>query len=68
MRAKGMAPNIALKSTYQLLDNSVNVQATILSYMDVFLYIGCMFLACVPFVLLFIKRAKRPVKLADAAH
>jgi DHA2 family multidrug resistance protein len=68
MQAKGMAPNTAAKSAYQLLEGSVTVQATILSYMDIFLYIGCMFLVCVPIVLIFIKRAKTKVSMADAAH
>jgi DHA2 family multidrug resistance protein len=68
MQAKGMAANTATKSAYQMLEGSVTVQATILSYMDIFLYIGCMFLLCVPFVIIFIKRSKAKVSLADAAH
>jgi len=68
MQAKGMAPNVALKSAYQMMDGSVTVQSTILSYMDIFLYVGCMFLICVPFVLIFIKRSKAKVSMADAAH
>ncbi|MCS3797479.1 DHA2 family efflux MFS transporter permease subunit [Niastella sp. OAS944] len=68
MQKKGMAPNVALKSAYQLLEGSVTVQGTILSYMDIFLYIGCMFLVCVPFVLIFIKKSKTKVSMADAAH
>jgi DHA2 family multidrug resistance protein len=67
-QAKGMAPNTALKTAYQMMDGSVSVQATILSYMDIFLYIGCMFVVCVPFVLFFIKRSKAKVSMADAAH
>jgi len=51
-----------------MLDGSVSVQATILSYMDIFLYIGILFLVCVPFVLIFIKRSKAKVSMADAAH
>ncbi|QEC69608.1 DHA2 family efflux MFS transporter permease subunit [Panacibacter ginsenosidivorans] len=68
MQAKGMAPNVALKSAYTLMDGTVSVQATVLSYMDIFLYVGCMFLICVPFVLIFIKRSKAKVSMADAAH
>lgn len=56
--AKGDAPNIALQKTYQLLDHSVMKQSSVLSYMDVFLYIGLMFLICVPFVLI-VKNQKR---------
>jgi DHA2 family multidrug resistance protein len=68
MQSKGMTPNVALKTAYQMLDGSVSVQATILSYMDIFLYIGILFLVCVPFVLIFIKRSKAKVNMADAAH
>lgn len=50
--SKGFPENIASEKAYQLLDLSVNKQATILSYMDIFLYLGIMFLVCVPFVLL----------------
>jgi len=42
----------------------VDVQATVLSYMDIFLYIGMMFLVCIPFVLILIKR---PLHKADPA-
>jgi DHA2 family multidrug resistance protein len=49
--AKGMAPDIALKSGYKILDYTVSKQALVMSYMDVFLYLGVLFLICVPFVL-----------------
>ncbi|RFM27006.1 DHA2 family efflux MFS transporter permease subunit [Deminuibacter soli] len=70
MHAKGMPSNVAVKSAQQLMDGSVTIQATILSYMDIFLYVGCMFLVCIPFVLIFIKKSKAKAKgsLADAAH
>ena len=68
MMSKGMPPNLALKTAWQMLDGSVNVQATVLSYMDIFLYVGFMFLVCIPFVLIFIKRSKAKVTVADAAH
>lgn len=58
--AKGFTPNEALGKAYQLLEGSVMKQATVLSYMDVFLYIGILFLACVPFVLM-IKQGKNKV-------
>lgn len=67
--AKGMAPDVALKSTYQTLDYMVMKQAAILSYMDVFLYLGLMFLVCIPFVLM-VRTAKKPkaVDLSEAMH
>jgi DHA2 family multidrug resistance protein len=49
--AKGMSPDVALKSGYKILDYTVTKQAQVMSYMDVFLYLGLMFLICVPFVL-----------------
>ncbi len=62
---KGMTGNTAEKTAFQLLDRIVDVQATVLSYMDIFLWVGVMFLICVPFILIFIKRsANRP----DMAH
>ncbi|MCZ2460659.1 MAG: DHA2 family efflux MFS transporter permease subunit [Chitinophagales bacterium] len=50
--AKGMTPDMALKSAYKALDYSVFRQAAVLTYMDVFLFIGLLFLVCVPFILL----------------
>lgn len=49
--AKGMPSDLALKSGYKILDYTVTKQAQVMSYMDVFLYLGLMFLICVPFVL-----------------
>jgi DHA2 family multidrug resistance protein len=65
LELKGMSWDIARKTALQLQDRMVDVQATVLSYMDVFLWIGVMFLICVPFVIVFIKRARRK---ADMAH
>lgn len=50
--AKGIPSNIALQDAYKALDGAVTKQAMVLSYMDVFLYIGLMFLICIPFVML----------------
>lgn len=60
--AKGMAPDIALKSAYKALDYSLNNQAGVMSYMDVFMFIGVMFLLCIPFVLV-VKDNKKKVKI-----
>jgi len=68
MQAKGMPANIAEKTAHQMLDGSVSLQATVLSYMDIFLYVGVLFLICVPMVLIFVKRSKSKVSMADAAH
>lgn len=69
LMVKGDAPNIALQKTYQLLDYSVMKQASVLSYMDVFLYIGLMFLICVPFVLMIKGNKKKKAEKIDmGAH
>lgn len=65
---KGMSPNVALQSAYQALDYSVTKQASVLSYMDVFLYLGILFLLCVPFVLLVKSKRKKKVDLSAAMH
>ena len=66
--AKGMAPDVALKSTYQSLEYMVMKQAAVLSYMDVFLYLGLMFLICIPFVLMVKEKKHAKVDLSEAMH
>ncbi|MNT85921.1 hypothetical protein D3C72_2261460 [compost metagenome] len=63
-QAKGFAPNEALAKAHQILDMTVMKQATVLSYMDVFLYLGVVFLICVPFVLM-IKQGKTQVDMSS---
>jgi DHA2 family multidrug resistance protein len=65
---KGMTPDIALKTAYQALDFTVAKQAAVLSYMDVFLYIGVLFLICVPFVLMVKGNKGKKVDLSEAMH
>ncbi len=67
--AKGQPPNIALKSAYQALDYSVTAQSNVLSYMDVFLYLGVIFLLFIPFVLM-VRRKKQGggVSMSEAMH
>ncbi len=65
---KGYAPNDALKMAYNSMQGTVMKQATVLSYMDVFLYLGIMFLICLPIVL-FVKQRKSLEKLdLSSAH
>ena len=54
---KGFSANEALARAYQILEGTITVQGTVLTYMDVFLYMGLAFLLCVPFVLLIRKGA-----------
>jgi MFS transporter, DHA2 family, multidrug resistance protein len=67
--ARGMTPDVALKSAWQALDYMVMKQAAVLSYMDVFLFIGVMFLLCIPFILM-VRQKKSPTKvdLSEAMH
>lgn len=65
---KGMTPEAALEASYKVLNYSVMKQAAVLSYMDVFLYIGVMFLLCVPFVLFVRSRRSNKVDLSEAMH
>ncbi|MFT4094063.1 MAG: DHA2 family efflux MFS transporter permease subunit [Niabella sp.] len=67
--AKGMTPDVALKSAHHVLDYSVMKQAAVLSYMDVFLYLGIMFLLCIPFILMVRnKKDKDAVDMSAAMH
>lgn len=56
--SKGFTQDMAWKNSYKLMDNIVNKQATLLSYMDVYTTIGLLFLLCAPFVLLIKNRKK----------
>jgi DHA2 family multidrug resistance protein len=66
--AKGMDANTALQSVYKSLQYAVAKQASVLSYMDVFLYIGLMFLICIPFVLMVRGNRNKQMKAAEAMH
>jgi DHA2 family multidrug resistance protein len=65
--AKGYSADIALKKAYQAIDYAVLKQSTVMSYIDIFMYLGIMFLCCIP-IILFIKRGKNNVNPADAMH
>lgn len=66
-QAKGFTPNESLQKAYQVLDFSITKQSTVISYMDIFMYLGILFLCCIPIVFL-IKRGKNKVKLEEALH
>jgi len=65
---KGMASDVALKSSYSAMDHMVTKQAAVLSYMDVFFYLGVIFLICVPFVLMVKGNKGKKIDLAEAMH
>jgi DHA2 family multidrug resistance protein len=50
--SKGLNSDATLKNSYSAMDHMVSKQAAVLSYMDVFFYLGVIFLVCVPFVLM----------------
>ena len=67
--SRGATPDIALQRAYQAMDYSVTKQAMVLSYMDVFMWIGIMFLICIPFVLFVRAKKKKGDKIdLSAAH
>ena len=66
--SKGKTPDIALKNAYQILDFNVMKQASVQSYMDVFLYLGLLFLVCIPFILLVRSGKKKKLDLGEAMH
>ena len=55
---------------YKAIEGAVMKQAAVLSYMDVFLYIGILFVICIPFVILVRGNKKRKGEKLDlsAAH
>lgn len=65
--SKGFAENEALKKAHQVLEFSLYKQSTVMSYMDIFLYLGILFLLCIPIILL-IKKGKNKINPADAMH
>ena len=65
---KGMDVDAALKSSYPAMDHIVTKQAAVLSYMDVFFYLGVLFLICVPFVMMVKGNKKKKLDLSEAMH
>jgi MFS transporter, DHA2 family, multidrug resistance protein len=65
--SKGYSSNEALNKAYQVLDYSVMKQSTVLAYMDIFMYLGILFLCCIPIIFL-IKKGKNKIDPAEAMH
>ncbi len=65
--AKGFPTDEALQKAYTLLDLGVTKQATVLTYMDVFMFLGVLFLICIPFILLLIKKGAGKI-IAGTGH
>jgi DHA2 family multidrug resistance protein len=65
---KGITADRALQTGYKTLDYMVTKQAAVLSYMDAFLYLGVMFLICIPFVLMVKGNKGNKINPAEAMH
>lgn len=65
--SKGFSANESLEKAYQVIDFSVMKQSTVMSYMDIFLYLGILFLCCIPIILL-VRRGKNKVDMSEAMH
>lgn len=70
LMAKGYTYAEALQKAYAIVYGSIAKQAAVLSYMDVFLYLGVAFLACIPFILMVRNKKKEAAKIdmSEAMH
>jgi DHA2 family multidrug resistance protein len=66
--SRGMGAAEAVKTSYAILSARVSKQAAVLSYMDVFLYLGILFLLCVPFIIMVKGNKKKKLDLSEAMH
>ena len=67
--SKGLTLDAAKGAAYRSLEGMVMKQSAVLSYMDVFLYIGVVFLVCVPFILMIkTRKGAAPVSMSEAMH
>ncbi|MBS1737819.1 MAG: DHA2 family efflux MFS transporter permease subunit [Bacteroidetes bacterium] len=66
--SKGFTPDRALEMAHKGLDFIVTKQSAVLSYMDAFLYIGGLFLICIPFVIFARASKKKKVDLSAGLH
>ncbi len=58
----GYTPDRALNAAYLAISGSLNKQAAVLGYRDIFLYLGIMFLVCLPIVL-FVRQKGKAAKV-----
>lgn len=66
--SKGFSPDVAEQKALKMMDLGISQQSAVLSYMDVFLGIGVVFLLCIPFVILVMKRKKAAKMDLSAVH
>jgi len=65
--SKGFSPEVALQKAYKVLDFGIAKLSFVLSYIVIFLYLGLLFLFCIPFILL-VKKGKSKIDLEEAMH
>ena len=65
--SKGFSSETALQKAYKILDFGVIKQSSVLAFMDIFLYLGLLFLVCIPFILL-VKKGRKNVTVSEAMH
>jgi DHA2 family multidrug resistance protein len=65
--SKGYSANEALSKAYKVIEMKVMAQSSVLSFMDIFMYLGILFLLCIPFILL-IKKGKNKIDPSEAMH
>jgi DHA2 family multidrug resistance protein len=56
LMSKGYSFNESFNKAYKILEFNVMKQSSVLTYIDIFNYLGLLFLFCIPFVLLIKKR------------
>jgi DHA2 family multidrug resistance protein len=65
----GMPQNMAEASSYKAIQGAIYKQATVLSYMDVFFWLGFIFVALIPIILMVrSKKEAGKVDLSEAMH
>ena len=62
--SKGFSANESLDKAHKAIEYKVIVQGNVLSYMDIFMYLGILFLWCIPFILL-IKKGKNKIETIE---
>lgn len=62
--AKGATFNQAIDKTNQVLEIKVMKQASVLSFMDIFMYLGIVFLLCIPIVFI-LKTGNKKIDLSN---
>ncbi|MES2386641.1 MAG: DHA2 family efflux MFS transporter permease subunit [Bacteroidota bacterium] len=65
--SKGFDSLRATQQAYQALEGMLTRQAMMLTFMDVFLFLGMFFICCIPLVLL-IRKGKAKISMDDAGH